>query len=75
MSILGAWANNTVRRPKPFTLDEQALALDLFRDTKGITADPEHDPSFWALCLEDARSEMAEYDLDQEERTGAPVEG
>jgi hypothetical protein len=54
--------------------DEQHnLALELFRDKRGIHADPDLEPDFWDACLVYAKELLNwDYDLDQYERTGAP---
>lgn len=53
---------------------ERVLALDIFRDMRGVTADPEREPEAWTASLEYAREELARdrYEMDQQERTGAP---
>jgi hypothetical protein len=74
VSILGEWANNTVRQNEAAREIERAVARQIFRDTRGEKADPETEPDFWQACLEMAREEIARdyFDLDQQERTGAP---
>jgi len=76
MSVLSRWATNQpYQQDQPYyTLAEREVALSIFRDSLGIKADPEHFPAEWATCLEYARQEIENdrYDMDQEERTGAP---
>lgn len=51
---------------------ELVVARQIFQDMRGDHADPEREPEAWAASLAYARAEVAEYDLDQAERTGAP---
>jgi hypothetical protein len=51
---------------------ELVVARQIFHDMRGRHADPEREPEAWAASLAYAREEVAEYDLDQTERTGAP---
>lgn len=50
---------------------ELVVARQIFRDMRGQHADPDREPEAWAASLEYAREEVAEYDMDQEERGAA----
>jgi hypothetical protein len=51
---------------------ELVVARQIFHDMRGAHADPDGEPEAWTASLEYARAEVAAYDMDQAERTGAP---
>jgi hypothetical protein len=55
-----------------YTQDEQILAMTLYRDLRGIRANPDYEPGIFAGCLESAREEIANEPsfLDQTEQGG-----
>lgn len=51
---------------------ELVVARQIFHDMRGRHAEPDCEPEAWAASLAYARAEVADYDRDQAERTGAP---